>query len=169
MSGSKYSYISSHCRYHSSGEEHTAESARKSYRTFRQPANIHSCQRITEAIQRYYARQVLEPSVRGFLSILEKTFPRNDLYLFELLQNAVDDGAMHVCFYPLVSHPAMHPSGRKALIPSISQGVNSLEVVHNGRNFNAMDCLGLASVGLSTKSSEQAKRTIGSVLVSLTL
>jgi len=41
---------------------------------------------ITEAIHRYYERQVLEPSIRGFLSILEKQFPRNDLYLFELLQ-----------------------------------------------------------------------------------
>ena len=53
---------------------------------------------ITKAIHRYYERQVLEPSIRGFLSILEKQFPRNDLYLFELLQNAVDDGAMHVKF-----------------------------------------------------------------------
>lgn len=37
--------------------------------------------------------QVREPVVSGFLSILQKQFPRNDLYLFELLQNAVDDGA----------------------------------------------------------------------------
>ena len=29
---------------------------------------------------------MLEPAVRGFLTILEKTFPRSDLYLFELLQ-----------------------------------------------------------------------------------
>ena len=53
---------------------------------------------VVRCIQRYYAHQVLEPSVRGFLGILEKQFPRNDLYLFELLQNAVDDGASHVVF-----------------------------------------------------------------------
>ena len=31
-----------------------------------------------------FKTQILEPSVRGFLFILEKQFPRNDLYLFEL-------------------------------------------------------------------------------------
>lgn len=45
---------------------------------------------LTESIRLYYAQQVLEPSVRGFLSVLEKQFARSDLYLFELLQNAVD-------------------------------------------------------------------------------
>ena len=45
------------------------------------------------AIHAYYERQVMEPAVRGFLSLLEKQFPSNSLYLFELLQNAVDDGA----------------------------------------------------------------------------
>ena len=44
------------------------------------------------------AAQVREPSIQGFLSILEKTFPRSDLYLYELLQNAVDDGASRVGF-----------------------------------------------------------------------
>lgn len=45
-----------------------------------------------KAIHAYYERQVMEPAVRGFLSLLEKQFPSNSLYLFELLQNAVDDG-----------------------------------------------------------------------------
>ena len=101
-------------------------------------------QRIVEGIHRYYARQVLEPSIRGFLSILEKQFPRNDLYLFELLQNAVDDGASHVCFK---SHKEN----------------NGLEFFHNGRGFNPLDVLGLASVGLSTKGLDPSgpKRTIG--------
>lgn len=39
----------------------------------------HSCvipQRIVEGIERYYSRQVLEPAVRGFLSIL------GDIYIF---------------------------------------------------------------------------------------
>jgi hypothetical protein len=53
---------------------------------------------IVDSIHRYYSLQVLEPSIKGFLSILEKQFPRNDLYLFELLQNAVDDGAMKVIY-----------------------------------------------------------------------
>ena len=35
---------------------------------------------VVEAIERYYGRQVLEPSIRGFLSILEKQFPSNNLY-----------------------------------------------------------------------------------------
>ena len=105
-----------------------------------------SCSRIQakaviNGIHRYYSRQVLEPSIRGFLSILEKTFPRNDLYLFELLQNAVDDGAMKVCFMP-------SPSG------------HALMFRHNGRPFAALDCLGLASVGLSTKA-DGGRRTIG--------
>ena len=105
----------------------------------------HRClapQRIVEGIHKYYARQVLEPSIRGFLSILEKQFPRNDLYLFELLQNAVDDGASIVSF---------------------STTRDALEFTHNGKRFTALDVLGLASVGLSTKGSDGAgpKRTIG--------
>ena len=99
-------------------------------------------QRIVEGIHRYYARQVLEPSIRGFLSILEKQFPRNDLYLFELLQNAVDDGASIVSF---------------------ATTRDGLEFTHNGKRFTALDVLGLASVGLSTKGSDgtRPKRTIG--------
>ena len=107
----------------------------------------HRClvpQRVVEGIYKYYARQVLEPSIRGFLSILEKQFPRNDLYLFELLQNAVDDGASVVSF-------------------SINSRNCALEFTHNGKLFSALDVLGLASVGLSTKGSDPAapKRTIG--------
>lgn len=98
-------------------------------------------QRIVEAINRYYSRQVLEPSIRGFLSILEKQFPRNDLYVFELLQNAVDDGATTVCF---------------------SLTSTGLRFTHDGRPFSALDVLGLASVGLSTKGADGgARRTIG--------
>ncbi len=108
--------------------------------------NTHTCavpRCLTEAMNRYYARQVLEPSIRGFLGILEKQFPRNDLYLFELLQNAVDDGACHVCF-------------------KAGPGGNGLEFFHNGRRFTALDVLGLASVGLSTKGvADGPKRTIG--------
>lgn len=101
---------------------------------------------IVEGIERYYGRQVLEPSIRGFLSILEKQFPRNDLYLFELLQNAVDDGANHVIFKAFKDG-------------SIEKG---LSFCHNGRGFTALDVLGLASVGLSTKGADGGnKRTIG--------
>ncbi|CAE7170263.1 nphp3 [Symbiodinium microadriaticum] len=56
---------------------------------------------------------------------------RSDLYLFEVLQNAVDDGALHVSFEPT------------------QQG---LSVKHDGRRFTALDVLGLSSVGLSTKA-----------------
>lgn len=69
-------------------------------------------------------------------------FPRNDLYLFELLQNAVDDGASIVSF---------------------ATTRDGLEFTHNGKRFTALDVLGLASVGLSTKGSDGKgpKRTIG--------
>jgi len=104
------------------------------------PAHDAFCARlITDSIRTYYAQQILEPSVRGFLSVLEKQFARGDLYLFELLQNAVDDGADTVRF-------------------AIQD--NTLQVSHNGRRFTPLDVLGLSSVGLSTKS-RQGKRTIG--------
>ena len=51
---------------------------------------------IVESIARYYGLQALEPSVRGFLAILEKQFDRADAYVWELLQNGVDDGATQV-------------------------------------------------------------------------
>lgn len=121
------------------GDAAAAQSKRTPARSI---SNGSQSRQIIEGIHRYYSRQVLEPSIRGFLSILEKTFPRNDLYLFELLQNAVDDGAMNVSFTP-------RPSG--------------LYFIHDGRPFTAMDCLGLSSVGLSTKGSNSGdeKRTIG--------
>jgi hypothetical protein len=97
---------------------------------------------ILESITRYYSRQVLEPSIRGFLGILEKQFPRNDLYLFELLQNSVDDGASMV------------------VLKSFDLNTNSpgLFFCHNGRCFSPLDILGLASVGLSTKGTEDKKK-----------
>lgn len=80
----------------------------------------------------------MESTIQGFLSIVERSFPRNDLYLFELLQNAVDDGASEVTV-------ALH-SDRPRLVFS-----------HNGRPFSPLDVVGLSSVGLSTKTG----RTIG--------
>ena len=120
---------------------------------------LKKAQIIVNGIQRYYGRQVLEPSIRGFLSILEKTFPRNDLYLFELLQNAVDDGAMHVCFHV----KCYNGTKQNTRFELNDKDVEGLFFTHNGRRFNALDCLGLASVGLSTKGSESngQKRTIG--------
>ncbi len=110
--------------------------------------NVASCNKIIEGINRYYSRQVLEPAIRGFLSILEKQFPRNDLYLFELLQNAVDDGAMYVIFKSISRNNI-----------SNNKDAEGLFFLHNGRPFNSLDCLGLSSVGLSSKTGE--KRTIG--------
>ena len=95
--------------------------------------------RVVEGINRYYSRQILEPAIRGFLSILGRQFPRNDLYLYELLQNAVDDGAKRI---KLVSR---------------NSGVH---FCHDGKAFSVTDVLGLASVGLSTKGAS-GKRTIG--------
>ena len=88
---------------------------------------------LVEAIESYYMQHVLEPSVAGFLSILEKTFARADLCtraeieatsasarrqlsrrgfeltitdLFELLQNAVDEGARRVKVRIQLSRPS---------------------------------------------------------------
>lgn len=120
-------------------------------------ASTKSCGMIVQGIERYYSRQVLEPSIRGFLAILEKQFPRNDLYLFELLQNSVDDGATHVIF------AARGDNRSKNVPPNQGRQEEGIFFHHNGRPFTALDCLGLASVGLSTKGSGDsgAKRTIG--------
>lgn len=107
-----------------------------------QPLTRPVAKMILESITRYYARQVLEPSIRGFLGILEKQFPRNDLYLFELLQNSVDDGASMVIL-------------KSFGLTSDSPG---LFFCHNGRSFSPLDILGLASVGLSTKGTEEKKK-----------
>ena len=75
--------------------------------------------------------------MRGFLSLLENAvFPRNDLYLFELLQNAVDDDASRVSF---------------------TASADGLRVFHDGREFTPLDVFGLSSVGFSAKSG----RTVG--------
>ncbi|OEU14855.1 hypothetical protein FRACYDRAFT_262116 [Fragilariopsis cylindrus CCMP1102] len=113
------------------------------FKTQKATHNMFVAELITNSIRNYYSRQILEPSVRGFLSVLEKQFARSDLYLFELLQNAVDDGASVVEF--------------KA---TTRDGSDALSLIHNGRPFTPLDLLGLSSVGLSTKS-RQGKRTIG--------
>ncbi|KAL3926415.1 MAG: hypothetical protein SGPRY_003308 [Prymnesium sp.] len=92
---------------------------------------------IVRAIHDYYLQHVLEPSVAGFLSVLEKQFARSDLYLFELLQNAVDEGSLDV------------------RLELTSQG---LSFWHDGQRFSPLDVNGLASVGMSTKA---AKRAVG--------
>ena len=104
----------------------------------------HVARAVVNAVGGYYARAVCEPAVRGFLSILEKQFPRSDLYIFELLQNAVDDGARHV-------------------VVEADRRDRGLSVRHDGRRFTALDVVGLASVGLSTKGGAAAgeRRTIG--------
>ncbi len=73
----------------------------------------------------------------SFLSILEKQFSRSDLYLFELLQNAVDEGAMRVRV-EMRSSPV------------------GLRFTHDGNGFSPLDVNGLASVGMSTKAGKRA-------------
>lgn len=111
------------------------------------PTTPKVAQAVVASISRYYGRQVLEPSIRGFLAILEKQFPRNDLYLFELLQNAVDDGANRVSLRQ-VTHA----------------GKTAIYFCHNGRGFTPLDVLGLSSVGLSSKGDDE-KRKIGFMCV----
>ena len=102
-----------------------------------------SCRKlVVAAIESYYQQHVLEPSVAGFLSILEKQFARADLYLFELLQNAVDEGAMSVRVDVQASPP-------------------SLRFAHDGKGFSPLDVNGLASVGMSTKATKRAVGFMG--------
>jgi hypothetical protein len=118
---------------------------------------------VVNAIHAYYERQVMEPAVRGFLSLLDKQFPSNSLYLFELLQNAVDDGATSVTFAS-TPDPARGGDGGSGGGGRIGapQPHTALVVSHNGRKFTAMDTLGLSSVGLSTKGGAGgSKRTVG--------
>lgn len=100
---------------------------------------------IVSNIHSYYTRQLMEPVTRGFLSILEKQFPRNDLYLFELLQNAVDDGARTVTL-------AIQKSGGGGGRGGSSDDGTKLVFSHDGRRFDPLDIWGLSSVGMSTKS-----------------
>jgi len=94
------------------------------------------------AIHAYFRQHVLEPSVAGFLSILEKQFSRSDLYLFELLQNAVDEGAMRVSL-------------------SLSESPPALRFTHDGKSFTPLDVNGLSSVGMSTKAGKKAVGFMG--------
>ena len=94
---------------------------------------------VVGAIHAYYEQHVLEPSVKP--SILEKQFPRADLYLFELLQNAVDDGATRI-------HVEPHRAGARA-------------AARDGRGFSPLDVNGLASVGMSSKQSRRAAGFMG--------
>ena len=96
---------------------------------------------LVNSLRHYWSRQVREPSVRGFLSILSKQFSASHLYLFELLQNAVDEGATSV-----VVERTSH---------------SSLSVAHDGRRFAPLDVVGLSSVGLSTKAGRSAIGCMG--------
>ena len=75
---------------------------------------------------------------QGFLSLLNRTFQRKDLYVFELLQNAIDENALEVVF-------------------KIEEAGRCLVVEHSGCPFTAADVLGLSCVGMSGKSG----RTLG--------
>ena len=109
----------------------------------RPPLTLAGRKFVVGAIRAYYEQHVLEPSVKGFLSILEKQFPRADLYLFELLQNAVDDGATRINV-ELQTAPAP-----------------ALRLTHDGRGFSPLDVNGLASVGMSSKQSRRAAGFMG--------
>ena len=93
-------------------------------------------QMVVCAIHRDHERQLADNLLAGFVKRLDQQFPRAELYLFELLQNAVDEGAQRVSF-------------------EMRDG--SLVFQHDGEAFNASDILGLSAVGASGKTG----RTIG--------
>jgi len=101
-----YHYLIFHsCRYQRDGSEEIATSIKKSrdldfaittanfYR-----CNRKVCQMIIESIQRYFSRQIMEPSFHKSLTLIDRSLPNRNLYLLELLQNAVDEGAMLTIF-----------------------------------------------------------------------
>lgn len=65
---------------------------------------------------------------------------------FELLQNAVDEGASAI---------------RLELRPGGAQTGPSLLFTHNGAQFTPLDVNGLASVGMSTKTTKRAVGFMG--------
>ena len=91
---------------------------------------------VVEAIEHDHKQQLTGNLLAGFVKRLDQQFPRAELYLFELLQNAVDEGAQRVSF-------------------EIRDG--ALVFQHDGEAFNASDVLGLSAVGATGKSG----RTIG--------
>lgn len=122
----------------------SVEEAKSAIAASSRPALTESGRRaIVRAIHGYYVQHVLEPSVAGFLSILEKQFARSDLYLFELLQNAVDEGALRVEL-------------------TLSHSPPGLRFSHDGHGFSPLDVNGLASVGMSTKQGKKAVGFMGS-------
>ena len=100
--------------------------------------------RVVRGIDAYYARaRARAGRARLPLDPREAVPTPADLYLFELLQNAVDDGA------------------RTIRVDACAR-TGGLTLRHDGRRFSPLDALGLASVGLSTKGSASGgRRTIG--------
>jgi hypothetical protein len=93
---------------------------------------------ILEAICERNHRLLNDDQVRGLFAPLKRQFARAEYYLFELLQNAVDDGASHVQV-------------------RVEDSEQRLVLQHNGRPFTPVDVYGLSWVGLSGKFG----RTIG--------
>jgi len=91
---------------------------------------------VIDSIRYDHSRQLADNLLAGFVKRLDQQFSRAELYLFELLQNAVDEGARRVSFE--------------------IRG-DSLVFQHDGDAFNASDVLGLSAVGATGKSG----RTIG--------
>ena len=120
-----------------SSSELSTSAARELVRKDRMQLSDAGRRMVVGAIHEYYLQHVLEPSVAGFLSILEKQFARSDLYLFELLQNAVDEGAMSVRV-------------------DLNSSPPGLRFAHDGKGFSPLDVNGLASVGMSTKATKRA-------------
>lgn len=60
--------------------------------------NQKGCQKIIEAIQRYFYRQLMEPAFKNSITLIDRSLPSSDLYLLEFLQNAVDEDAMLLVF-----------------------------------------------------------------------
>ena len=97
-----------------------------------------TARRILEAICERNRRLLNDDQVRGLFAPLKRQFARAEYYLFEMLQNAVDDGASHVEV-------------------RVEDSEQRLVLQHNGRPFTAVDVYGLSWVGLSGKFG----RTIG--------
>jgi len=93
---------------------------------------------VTDCIRAQNQEEQAGRMARGGLSVLRRQFTRPETYVFELLQNAADEGATHIRF-------------------QIDESNDSLVFEHNGSPFSVADVLGLSLIAHSGKQG----RTIG--------
>ena len=96
------------------------------------PLNRRMASRIVRALHHDNATFLQGRLGSGLIQVLDFTFPRGDIYLAELLQNAADEDANRISI-------------------RLDAREQRLTLEHDGRPFNPTDVLGLCLVGRSAK------------------